>query len=401
MPRTADYTIQGFLYQFNKTALEILRSQDDDTITVEGINEDIEVISPASQTAIQCKYHGTKKSFTPSAIFKPLLQMLNHFIKAPTASINYILYAHFPGDVAMFPTVGKHTFNAALASKDKNLQKYIKLLPRNIDLDAFDAKFRMEFGPSYDELTVQVREGLVDNGLPADDIETLAYPNAIHIIATLSIKHDTNARRITKKHFLTCLKNIHTTAISRWTLALKTRKKLLETRRKQIKGHLAKNTRLRYFLIDPSSIKDYKEKIVLFITDYIHKYHFKLTHISTPILCLCATRNEIQEIQSRLYKKHIVTTDGYVGGHFEESFFFREPIISKEAGGKPKREFDLRIMGWWDHGKLLNNKKCDDLFIIGNIEYKGLDTVDVNIEEIAGVTMEEIKYLMGVSNVYE
>lgn len=30
MSRTADYTIQGFLYQFNKTALEILSAQDDD-----------------------------------------------------------------------------------------------------------------------------------------------------------------------------------------------------------------------------------------------------------------------------------------------------------------------------------------------------------------------------------
>lgn len=36
MPRSADYTIQGFLYQFNNTALEILNAQDDDTINVEG-----------------------------------------------------------------------------------------------------------------------------------------------------------------------------------------------------------------------------------------------------------------------------------------------------------------------------------------------------------------------------
>ncbi|MGA2525126.1 MAG: hypothetical protein ABSF79_00705 [Smithellaceae bacterium] len=29
MSRAADYTIKGFLYQFNKTLLEILNSQDD------------------------------------------------------------------------------------------------------------------------------------------------------------------------------------------------------------------------------------------------------------------------------------------------------------------------------------------------------------------------------------
>lgn len=43
MSRAADYTIQGFLYQFNKTALVILGAQDDDAITLEGIVEDIEV----------------------------------------------------------------------------------------------------------------------------------------------------------------------------------------------------------------------------------------------------------------------------------------------------------------------------------------------------------------------
>jgi hypothetical protein len=36
MSRSADYTIQGFLYQFNKTLLEILKAQADSIITVEG-----------------------------------------------------------------------------------------------------------------------------------------------------------------------------------------------------------------------------------------------------------------------------------------------------------------------------------------------------------------------------
>ena len=56
MPRTADYTIQGFLYQFNKTVLEVLKAQEDEVITVEGIIEDIEISSPSKLSAIQCKY---------------------------------------------------------------------------------------------------------------------------------------------------------------------------------------------------------------------------------------------------------------------------------------------------------------------------------------------------------
>ncbi len=401
MSRTADYTIQGFLYQFNKTALEILRAYDDDIVTIEGIVEDVEIASPSSLTAIQCKYHEASTTFTPSAIFKPLLQMLRHYCGNSTADIRYVLFAHFPGITTPPPTVDKAAFEAALGSTDKELQKYIQDIPANIDLDAFGVKFAMEFGPGYDDLVAQVCRELEINGIPADDIETLAYPNTIHIIATVSARHQVAARQTTRRHFVTELKSIRTTAISRWTLALKTKKQLLEARRKQLKVHLDKNTRLRYLLVHPSSIEDYDTEIVLFIRDYIDKYHFKPAHINTAVLCLCAPRNEVQDIQRRLYAKGIVTTDGYIGTHFEPSFFFRDPLSSKGAGGTMQREFALRILSWDDHGLVLNSNKCDDLFIIGEPNCDCLDTVDVNVERLAGVTIKEVKYVMGVSNVYE
>jgi hypothetical protein len=102
-----------------------------------------------------------------------------------------------------------------------------------------------------------------------------------------------------------------------------------------------------------------------------------------------------------LYTKGIVATDGYVGAQFEESFFFREPFSSKGVGGKVGREFALRILSWDDCGTVLNNRKCDDLFVIGDPCCDSLNTVDVNVERLSGVTMKEIGYVMGVSNVYE
>jgi len=401
MPRTANYTIQGFLYQFNKTALEILKAQDEDTITIEGIVEDIEVASPASLTAIQCKYHEASTAFTASAVYKPLLQMLKHFSDNPTANIRYVLFAHFPGVGTPPPTVDKTILQAALASKDKELARHVKAVPAGIDLDSFEGRFAMKFGPGYDEITEHVAKELEAEGIPAGEIETLAYPNAIHMIATLSVKHDPTDRQITKKQFLSALKTIRTTAISRWTLALKTRKRLLEARRKQLKVHLDKNARLRYLVIDPRSIEDYDTEVVLFITDYIDKYHFKPAHISTPILCLCANRDQVQDIQRRLFAKEVIAEDGYIGGEFQESRFFREPMCLKKPGAKLQREFALRLLSWEDHGEVLNNRKCDDLFMIGEPGCDSLDTVDVNVEPLAGVTMKEIKYVMGVRNVHE
>ena len=133
MDRTADYTIQGFLFQFNKTLLEVLKSADDAEVTVEGIIEDIEIAAPAGLTAIQCKYHEAKEDFTASTIFKPLLQMMQHFHNNQQANISYILFAHFPNPPANL-NITKADLEAGLASKNKDLKKYCDALNGKLTL---------------------------------------------------------------------------------------------------------------------------------------------------------------------------------------------------------------------------------------------------------------------------
>jgi hypothetical protein len=99
--------------------------------------------------------------------------------------------------------------------------------------------------------------------------------------------------------------------------------------------------------------------------------------------------------------KGIISTDGCIGDHFEESWFFRDPFSSRVAGGSIKREFSLRLLRWEDNGAALNNRKCDDLFIIGEPDCASLNTADVNVEHLAAASLKEIKYVMGVSNAYE
>lgn len=402
MSRSADYTIKGFLYQFNKTLLEILHSKDGSIVTVEGIVEDVEISRQDETTVIQCKYHEASETFTPSAIYKPLLQMMDHFHLNQDANIHYILFAHYPAVIdSQCPTIGKSDLKAALDSKNKNFNKYVQNLKGVVNLDVFLSKFDMEFGSSFDDLVAQVYTALQENGIPEDDIETLAYPNAIHMIAGLSVKHDLTERKISKLQLIDELMRIRKTAISHWTMALRTRKQLLGARRKQLKTHLDKNTRLRYFLIDSNSLDDFEDEIVLFVKDYLEKYHFKPAHISTPVLCLCTSLDDFQNIQYRLFQKGIICTDGYIANHFNESFFFREPFSRKGGGGVIERDFSLRLLRWEDHGKVLNNRKSDDLFIVGEPNCDSLNPIDVNIEYLAATSLKEIKYLMGVSNVYK
>jgi hypothetical protein len=127
MSRSADYTIKGFLYQFNKTLLEILTSQDGDIVTAEGIIEDVEIMTSAGMTAIQCKYHEANKKFTQSDIFEPILQMMYHFHTNQNSGIRYILFAHYPSETETSEVKNeKDILKAALKSTDKTLKRYVK-----------------------------------------------------------------------------------------------------------------------------------------------------------------------------------------------------------------------------------------------------------------------------------
>lgn len=92
--RTADSTIKGFMYQFNLSLNEILKSVDE-AIKIEGIIEDIDKIGKEKITAIQCKYHEESEKFQWSMVYKPILQMIKTFSGLETGSrnISFVLYA--------------------------------------------------------------------------------------------------------------------------------------------------------------------------------------------------------------------------------------------------------------------------------------------------------------------
>lgn len=59
--RQANSTIKGYLYQFNKSIFEILSADDEASITLEGVIEDIDIQLPNATSTIQCKYHEDAK----------------------------------------------------------------------------------------------------------------------------------------------------------------------------------------------------------------------------------------------------------------------------------------------------------------------------------------------------
>lgn len=403
MSRSADYTIQGFIYQFNKTLLEVLKDEEGSEIAIEGIIEDIEVKSEMVTNAIQCKYHESQEKFTTSCIYKPVLQMMNHYHDNPTANVEYRLYAHFPNEaVGATRTLTDEETVQMLASVDKTLKKYIEKVKGKVEVGEFCKRFTLEFGPSLEGLIVQVQEALISNGMSEGDIDTLVYPNSVQLIADLSILHDPTRRVIRKEDLLSSLVKIKKTAITRWTKELRTLDKLLKSRRAQLKGNLAKNSRSRYLIISEQSIDNFNEVIVTFISEYLNMYHFKAVHDKTPLFCLDCSWETFKNILVRLYRKQIKVNTGLIADVFDKSLFNEGPFRLKIRGGFHS-DFHLRLLRYNgpESIEILNETKCEDCFVFMKQVPENLDVEDLNVEHIELNEIEKIKFIMGMCEVYE
>ena len=392
MGRSADYTIQGFLYQFNQTLSELIIAEDEDVITIEGIVEDIEVVNFEGTKAIQCKYHETQDNYTPSILYHPLLQMMKQYKSNPNEKISYHLFAHFPNNPEI--KISALELNAAIKSKNKAL-KDLTAEVDGVDVDGFLKVFSISVTPKYDDLMTENSEKLVDMGFDKSEVAVLFYPNAIQMIADLSVKHDAKLRSITKKEFFDSLRKIRATAISQWTLALKTRQKILDTRRKQLKGNLNTNARLRHLVVFPKFLDQFDDQIVIFIKSFIDKYHFKVAHTQTPLFALDVPQREFDEIAERLIAKNIIPNHGRPVINFAEVHFLREPMMIKD-----KKEFSLRLIRWDDYKNITINKKADDLFVLGHGNIESLNVQDINLEILDTENFGEIRYVMGIDYAY-
>lgn len=431
MSREADHTIKGFLYQFNKTLNAILSSTDQDEIQIEGIIEDIDIKNSNITNAIQCKYHESKVRHNLSDIYKPILQMLLHFLENDSLNIKYVLYAYFPNEQVGVKEVTKFQIEEILSSSNFDyISKYIsKIKPPKeqnikdllgkasktsedktkikkyyetsqletiVDIDKFlKEHFVFEIGLSYEELMNDTKNLLMKEGFSLEDVKDLFYPNSIQYIAELSILPEAEKRISSKNKLIDYLNGNKKTAMSRWTSEVLTRKELLRVRKNQLVPSLNINSRSRYFIIDPDIIDNFDDEFILFVKDYLDKYNSKIKlHTETPCFILKTDVNNLSEYHKRFVSRDIQIITGYIG----DTFYFKE--FNKE----PKRiikdnwvEFKARISCNSDEViKCINYKKCDDLYIVGGIDVSLLDTTDVNIEHLEINNFRELKYLLSM-----
>ena len=432
MGRIADSTIKGFMYQFNLSLNEILKSTNE-IVKIEGIIEDIDMINQEDITAIQCKYHEEVEKFQWSKVSKPILQMLKTYTNSEGKNISFILHAFFPSEQLGEKVVTKTEISEMLNTRnieyicdyiahikkieDSEIKKLVSKERKTkeekekirqyfitnelavlCDIDDFlNNRFRFVVGREYSGLEEENKVLLCQNGFSQDDVNDIVFPNAIQKIASLSILKEDEDRNITKKELLEELKGIRKTAITRWTRELSNYKELLTRRRKQLGRSLNINYRKRCFVFEPTQIEDFEQEIVLFIKNYIDIYCCKpKLHIPAIFCILGYDKEKIEGLISRLYEKGIEAETGYRGNVFYPEAFVKDP---ERKIGDNWLQFKIKICSDNEECiEAINRNKQDDIFQVAEHLSNTFSMRDVNREILDVNSFNQIEYLLRIKD---
>lgn len=426
--RQADSTIRGYLYQFNKSIYEILMLDENSSMTLEGVIEDIDIFSPTSTTTIQCKYHEDKK-FQISSVASPILEMLCNYCESSCLgkTIQYILYAYFNENVDSVnkkdfiefinTTVDKDvlikyfhriytvsdTTILAIANKEKKskddkeqLIKYYKnnrkQLTFRVDIDSFWNCFKYVRAEKYDTL----KEKIISKFLEITDSETAAslyYPNAFHLVASLSSKSELKDRTITKDYLIDYLKGQQTVLINRWTIEISDRKKLFKKKKDALSSGFSSNSELRAFVFSESFLKTNEKEIITFIREYIAKYYKKPKLQKPPIFIFDNNHELMQRVILELFKYQQSVNNGFVGDTFFEESFVKDLNCKDGYVCKIASLNNMSI-------EIFERCNINQLYLIGKT-MKSFESENYIIESLEIESVKELRYLSGLSKVLE
>jgi len=424
---SADSTIRGFLYQFNKTLEEILTLDANGTVIPEGLVEDIDVAVGDEYKAIQCKYHEGNCGYTDSLFYQPLLEMMlsySYYSNHGNKNICYVLYIYYNDCKQEEINIDEAFIIKMLHSKNNELiVKYIARLinidnPRilellekekrtaadkaeivkyvkdnqerfdyNINIQDFLKQLKVIAGCSYESLQQKVKVKMSEYDMDLEEIDIFFYPNAINAIAEISQNKTLENREIHKRSFIDNIKKQKKILITHWTKQIIGKGKILKIKKEQLKKDLQIMTRKRYFLVEV--FRDTVNDFCFFICDYLKCYARKEMQ-SLPLFFINSTDADLFNIMERiLFDRGIYVNNGKVGNVIEEKKVFNREIYGKQirlALCQMSKDVELMIL----------RNPPDDLFIVGeNKEYR-FNEPTFNIEKLIIDDFNELKYLLNM-----
>lgn len=421
--RQANSTIKGYLYQFNKSILEILNADDKASITLEGVIEDIDIELPTSTSTIQCKYHEDAK-FTISSVAAPIMEMVCHYNEcvALGKSTKYILFAHYCENVENIDTSAFEEYISTTTSKEIQLSYFHKIYsisdPLILELANKSKKskddkdkilnyysanrsslklcfkwsefwdcFKYVAAEEFDILKESVIEKLCEQ-TERTTAEDLYYPNAFSMVANISAKPEVGERTVCKQSFVEKLKSKESLLITKWMLVGFEKKKILRSKKQHLANSFSLNTAIRAFVFSEHFHSANEEKIIPFIQEYIAKYFKKKTLQKPPVFIFENGSDIIQKVILGLHKYQKPVNSGFVGNVFMKDSFVNNTDCSTEFVCKVASLENV-------NAEILECCNVDQLYIIGNVKTE-LSSLNYYTEQIDIEKINELRYLVNL-----
>ncbi|MBQ8790874.1 MAG: hypothetical protein IJZ51_06155 [Ruminiclostridium sp.] len=420
--RQANSTIKGYLYQFNKSILEILSADDEASITLEGVIEDIDIQLPNATSTIQCKYHEDAK-FTMSSVAAPILEMICHYNEcvALGKSTKYILFAHYAENVDQIDTDAFEKHISSTTSKELQLSYFHKIYtipdasilnlankPKKskedktkildyytsnrplrlcLDLSKFWECFEYVQAEEFEELKDKVIEKLCEQ-TDRQTAEDLYYPNAFSMVANLSSESEISNRTVDKQSFIEELKSKETVLITKWMLAGLDRKKILQAKKMHLSASFSLNTAIRAFVFSERFHTSNEEQIIPFIQEYIAKYYKKKALQRPPLFVFENGSDIIQKVILGLHKYQKAVNSGLVGNVFMPDSFVNNTDCSSEFVCKIASLENITTT-------IFESCNVNQLYIIGDVSAE-LSSSNYYTEQIEIEELNVLRYLVNL-----
>jgi hypothetical protein len=375
--RSAEDTISGYYYQFDKSILEILKLEnDDDSIIVEGI-EDIDVENANEKTAIQCKYHA-KTEYNHSKIAKPIRLLLEHFKLVKTGDtdeIKYFFYAHFKE--------GQEKLNDNLPITVDFLKEKLLTYKKN----KVEYKHHEDLGLTDEDLTnfisnldieicaknlqdqrkevIELLRQYFDN-CSFIEAENYFYNNALKVIFDKAIQADEAERTITKIQFCSEI-NKRAFLFNKWYAHLKGKKRYLEYIKRKLKSANALSvSKYKYLFIGSEFLKEPDEETTFqsLIQNIIEEYFQVGKAFSSKskvwTIVLDCPKEDFAEYKEQLRQKGIryYSNDPDLGS-FDVNRFNEDPVTNTSSDDRiDKASFQIKLILFEDfkeHQKNITN----------------------------------------------
>lgn len=387
--RSAESTLLGFYYQFDKTIQTILEQNDEDNqIIVEGI-EDVDIKTSTEETAMQIKYQAETNG-TDSVLRKPIMLILEHFKNNQSRHLTYHLYGHYKDNDNVKTDFDFSRIQKMMQYEKTEKGKKVKhdfLKEKNItqqEVENFIKKFKLTLSKSFDEHQKDTFAKIKSEMKTTNDDEVnFFYSNALKVVNDLAIQKAIKNRQITKNDFKIRI-NTKNTLFTIWFMKLKGVDAYCKTvHKKYFKSQLNTTKKERFFIL-PNSTTEHLKKVIYEIETKFYKQTNREISSGAPYIIVNGiSKQDLISLKKAIYNESKTISDGVV---FLGADFDTEEVIKPST---KENKISIKFVEDSQIGIVLENIKSSKEIYQFYSDKKELidlpDSIQIQIESIENI----------------